>query len=137
MRGGVQAAACNVGDGVTAMDIETLYPLVTDAIRHAETMEDIDAGEANLAYRHVSLLEEKIARLLPATDEEGAIARRGAVSAAITAQDYERARHLVDRFLSEHGIDGALSVILSELRTRAQQQADPETVAARPSGQRR
>ena len=43
------------------MDIETLYPLVTEAIRRAEVYDDIDAPGARDAHRDVSLLEERVA----------------------------------------------------------------------------
>jgi hypothetical protein len=59
------------------MDIETLYPLVTEAIRKAEVYEDIGAPGAMDAHRDVSLLEERVAKLLSASNVEGAVARRG------------------------------------------------------------
>lgn len=94
--------------------IELYYPLVTEAIRRAETLEDLDAPGAPSAYLDVSLLEEKIAEALPPSDPEGALARRGAVRAAITAKKLDRARQLLDRFLTENGAE-------PELRTDLQQ----------------
>src|SRR5258708_3159365 len=83
------------------MDIESLYPLVTEAIRKAEVFEDLNAPGARDAHRDVSLLEEQIAKLLPASDSEGAIARRGAVRAAIAAGDFHRAEQLAARFSAD------------------------------------
>ncbi len=73
------------------MNLETLYPLVTEAIRRAEVLDELGAPGAQHAYLDVSLLEERIANLLPVSDAEGAIARRGAVSAAIAAHEFRRA----------------------------------------------
>lgn len=95
--------------------IELYYPLVTEAIRRAETLEDLDAPGASAAYLDVSLLEEKIAEALPPSDPEGALARRGAVRAAITAKKAERARQLVERFLAEDGIEPELQNQLQQL----------------------
>ena len=78
------------------MDIETLYPLVTEAIRKAEVYEDIGAPGAMDAHRDVSLLEERVAKLLPASNPEGALARRGAVRAAVAAHDFARADALAE-----------------------------------------
>ncbi len=106
------------------MDLETLYPLVTEAIRRAEVLEELKAPGGNSAYLDVSLLEERIARLLPASDAEGAIARRGAVSAAIAAQAFPRARELADRFVAEDGADHALRADLDRLAAQASALAD-------------
>lgn len=106
-------------DGVTEMDIETLYPLVTEAIRRAEVLEDLHAPGAKDAYRDVSRLEERIASLLPPTDTEGAIARRGAVSAAISGGEFERAIDLAVRFREDIEADTSLATDLDALRGRA------------------
>ena len=47
----------------------------------------------------LSVLEAEIAELVPAREVEGAIARRGAVRAAVNAGDKERARNLVDQYV--------------------------------------
>jgi hypothetical protein len=83
------------------MSIENLYPLVSEAIQRAETLEDLGAPGARSAHLDVSLLEEKIAELLPASDPEGALARRGAVRAAFAAGELTRARKLAEEFLAE------------------------------------
>lgn len=88
-----------------SMDLETLYTLVTEAIRRAESSDDPSAPGARQAYLDVSLLEERIASLLPQSDPEGAIARRGAVSAAIAANDFRRAEELQAKFSAEDGVN--------------------------------
>ena len=97
------------------MSLETLYPLGTEAIRRAETLEDLGAPDAHRAYREVSFLEEKVAEALPATDPEGALARRGAVRAALAARERTRAQQLVARFLSEADLGAELRIDLLRL----------------------
>lgn len=91
------------------MSTEILYPLISEAIRRAEALEDLGDPEAPAAHLVVSLLEERIAEMLPAADPEGALARRGAVRAALAAGDPTRARRLTARFLEEDTSDSALS----------------------------
>jgi hypothetical protein len=111
------------------MKIEELYPLVSEAIRRAETLEDLGAPGTCSAYQDVSLLEEKVAEILPASDPEGALARRGAVRAALAAKELARAQQLAERFLAEAGGDAA------ELRAellRLSEQADRSAAARFP-----
>ena len=112
-------AAFATEDGVTLMDLETLYPLVTDAIRRAEVLDELHAPGARVAYLDVSILEEQIATLLPPSKPEGAIARRGAITAAISAQQYDRAQELVARFSDEQEIEAPLRSDLKKLRKEA------------------
>lgn len=78
-----------------------LYPILTEAIRKAEILDDLKAPGRADAYLDVSLIEEKIATILPAIHEEGALARRGAVRAAIRANDFVRAEKLGQMYLQE------------------------------------
>ncbi|MFY9824447.1 MAG: hypothetical protein WAM82_23930 [Thermoanaerobaculia bacterium] len=87
------------------MNLDFLYILVTEAIRRAETLEDLRAPGVHTAYSEVSLLEEKVAELLPASNPEGALARRGAVRAALAAREFGRAQRLAERFLAEADAD--------------------------------
>ena len=82
------------------MTIDT-YLLVSEAIRRADTLEELGAPGAADAHLDVSLLEERIASGMPASDPEGALARRGAIRAAGAANDWRRARELARRFLAE------------------------------------
>jgi hypothetical protein len=111
------------------MDIETLYPLVTEAIRRAETLEDLNAPEARPAFLEVSRLEECIANLLPLADYEGVIARCGAVRAAINAHEFGRARQLAARYEVEDGIDDALAADLAALKAQASTMARQQSQA--------
>jgi len=97
------------------MDIESLYPLVTESIRRAEMLEDLGAPGATSAHLDVSLIEEKIADSLPASNPEGAIARRGAVRAALAAKEYSRAQSLAARYTAESGIAAELKKEMSSL----------------------
>ncbi|NJL29944.1 MAG: hypothetical protein HC897_19640 [Thermoanaerobaculia bacterium] len=56
------------------------------------------------AYLEVTLIEEQIAELLPASNPEGALARWGAVRAAVVANENVRAHRLAERFLVEAGL---------------------------------
>jgi hypothetical protein len=102
------------------MTVELFYPLVTEAIRRAETLEDLGAPGTSLAFLDLSLLEERIAEAVAASDAEGALARRGAVRAALSAGEIERARQLVERFLAEPGTNGELRDELLQLVTQAE-----------------
>lgn len=102
------------------MSADLYYPLVTEAIRRAETLEDLRAPGTSAAYLDVSLLEEKIAETLPASDPEGAVARRGAVRAAVSAGDLERVRTLTERFLAEDEVDAELREELLDLARQAE-----------------
>lgn len=98
------------------MNIEILYPLVTEAILHAERLEDLGVPSYQNAYQDVSLLEERIATLLSASDEEGAIARRGAIRAAMAAHKFHRAEELITKYSAENDLDSSLEEDLKELR---------------------
>ena len=97
------------------MDLETLYPLVTEAIRRAEVLEDLRAPGAVAANLDLSLIEERIAELLPAASPEGSVARRGAIRAALAAQDFSRAQVLASRFAKEPGLTAKLRAELRRL----------------------
>ena len=100
------------------MDIETLYPLITEAIRRAEALDESGAPGARQAHLDVSRIEEHIASILPPSDVEGAIARRGAVSAAIASHEFRMAEDLVKKFTAEYGIDDSVRAGLITLRTK-------------------
>lgn len=101
------------------MDIDTLYPLVTEAIRQAEALEDRHDPAAREAFSEVSRLEEHIADIVPLSDYEGVVARRGAVRAAIKAHRSGRALELAARYEREAGIDDELAADLVRLKAQA------------------
>ena len=111
---------------MTLVDIDSalaqLYERVTGAIFDAEKAEAAgDPGAAADAYLDVSFLEEEIGKLLPATDPEGEIARRGAITAALSAQQYFRAIALADSYLADPTVSADLGGQLAELKTEAEQ----------------
>ena len=90
------------------MSIETLNALVSGAIWRAEQLDELGLETAPSAWMEVSKLEEEIAKITPAKEAEGRIARRGAVRAAFQANDPVRARELVERYTAEKGIPKSL-----------------------------
>jgi hypothetical protein len=93
------------------MDVNTLNALVSSAIWRAEQLEELELEAASPAWLEVSKLEEELTKLKPANDAEGRIARRGAVRAALKANDIARAEELAKRFAD----DGASRVLHKEL----------------------
>jgi hypothetical protein len=84
------------------MNIDELYERVTEAILRAEHLEEQGpTAEMREAYLRVSWIEEEIAEATPASGPEGAIARRGAVRAALKAGVPMVARELAERYLAE------------------------------------
>ena len=94
------------------MTVDALRSLVSSAIWRAEQLEDLGLETAPLAWTEVSRLEEALAKLMPAKEPEGRIARRGAVRAALKANDLPRARDLVERYAG----DGASRALRNEMR---------------------
>lgn len=97
------------------MDLDSLYLLVTEAIERAEGLDDLGAPDARQAHLSVSLIEERIATLVPGSEIEGAVARRGAARHATAAGAYERAAELVARFLAEDAVGDELRRELTDL----------------------
>jgi hypothetical protein len=101
------------------MNLDALYQRVTEAILEAEALEMKGPSvEAAQAYLTVSFVEEEIAATLPASEEEGAIARRGAVRAALTAGLPTRAKELAERYMAEPGAPPELFDLLREMALR-------------------
>jgi len=96
------------------MDVDTLNTLVTSAIWRAEQLEHLELDAACSAWREVSELEEQLAKVKPADDAEGHIARCGAVRAAVRANDIARAEALSQQF-AEQGASRALRKELRDL----------------------
>jgi len=97
------------------MEIDILHSLVTGAIWRAEQLDDRGVASAAQAWAEVSVLEEKLADAIPATDPEGRIARRGAVRAALKAGDYARGQSLTELYRSDKTAPKALKTALQEL----------------------
>jgi hypothetical protein len=67
------------------VETDTLNSLVTGAIWRAEQLEAHGIGSASQAWAEVSSLEEELAKVLPMSEPEGRVARRGAVVEALKA----------------------------------------------------
>jgi hypothetical protein len=129
---GTLHGTCGHTGGARMTRLDDLYTLVTDAIFRAERLERSgQARETALAYLEVSRLEEEIAAAVPASDVEGAIARRGVVTAALSAGDYVRAREIAERFAGEANAPRELVAELRRLRDQAQQKINE---IVRPGG---
>ncbi len=94
-------------------EVEQLNVKVSAGIYIAEHVIDQGSAEAHNAYAAVSALEEEIANLTTATSVEGAVARRGAVRAAVKATDIDRAKLLIVKFSA--GEDSSLREELQAL----------------------
>src|SRR5437588_9762373 len=97
------------------MPSEALNALVTSAIWRAQQLEDHGIGSASQAWAEVSFVEDELAKTLPISQGEGRIARRGAVRAALKADDYTRAQKLSDSYANEKGATKALKNALKEM----------------------
>lgn len=96
------------------MSLDDLNALVTAAIWRAEELEKLGL-DARSAWTEVSHVEEELSNSLPVTDAEGRIARRGAVGAALEAQDQLRAEKLVAQYSAEGGAPKALCAALDKM----------------------
>jgi hypothetical protein len=87
--------------------------------------------EADRAYREVSRLEEQIASLVPPDRVQGAVARVGAVTAALSTKDWLRAAQLAETFMGDAPDDLAeqLRELANEAETLSESVAEP---AVRP-----
>jgi len=97
------------------MAVDSLNSLVTSAIWRAEQLDDAGLETAPMAWSEVSRWEEELAKLIPARETEGRIARRGAVRAAVKSNDYVRAKDLAERYIAENGAPKGLVVELRQL----------------------
>jgi len=96
------------------MTVDTLHTLVSGAIWRAEQLDDLGLDTLS-AWCDVSRLEEEIAKNLPVKEAEGCIARRGAVRAALKAQDYIRAHDLVKGYITEPNAPASLCTELNNM----------------------
>jgi hypothetical protein len=102
------------------MHADALHTLVSSAIWRAEQLDEQGLETACSAWIEVSKWEEELAKIIPAKEAEGRIARRGAVRAALKAKEPARARELADRYAAEKGVPRALR---TELRGMLEEDA--------------
>jgi hypothetical protein len=107
------------------MSVDALYEQVTAAILRSERLEAQGPSyETSEAHLIVSFLEEEIAGQLAVSEEEGAIARRGAVRAALAAGVHARAKDLADDYVAEAGAPPELVDELRRLGAVAEEALD-------------
>ena len=104
------------------METDTLNTLVTGAIWRAEQLEVRGIPSAGDAWAEVSYLEEELAKVVPASDPEGRVARRGSVRAALKAGDYARATALLEGYSAEEGAPESLKATLRKILSDATKQ---------------
>jgi hypothetical protein len=100
--------------------LDELHSVVSYTIHKAAVAQA--KGDVDLArFEHlvVSMTEERIANLLPADHSEGAIARRGVVTAAIAAEQYTRGVQMANTYLQDPNVTSTLRTQLTELRDAA------------------
>lgn len=96
----------------------SLNSSVTLAIFRAERF-PLPSPEREMAFVEVSRLEEEIASICPSGTLEGDVARRGAITAAISSHDWLRATVLAERYL----LESPQAPGLEELRDEALREA--------------
>lgn len=87
------------------MEIDDLNKSVTNAILRAEALMP-GSWAAQRAFREVADLEEEIATIMGTGVVDGEIARLGAVTAAMSADELLRAVQLATRYLADDLSDG-------------------------------
>jgi hypothetical protein len=110
-------------------DLDDLNMRVTGAIFRAEHAA-LGSLIAEAAYREVSTLEEEIARQVGADEIEGALARVGAVTAALRAGDWLRAAQLAEAFSSDAPADlrDQLAGLAAEADAQSRAVAEPDVL---------
>lgn len=73
------------------------------------------------AWKEVSAIEEELAKAFPVSEGQGRIARRGAVSAALKAGDYDRAQALAAAYIAEGAAPTSLKIALRQILEEADQ----------------
>lgn len=103
------------------MKLDDLYKRVTDAISRAESLEaEGRTRDAAMAYQEVSSIEEEITELLPASDPEGALARQGVVTAALSAGNLTRAIERARAYSAANELSAPFRDELAALEREAQ-----------------
>jgi len=100
------------------MELDALNLLTSEAILRAEALTDIGAPGAEASYLDVSLLEDQIAQATDPSSTEGALARQGAVGAAVLAGRTDRAEQLVILYSAQVGATDELRDELAGLIIR-------------------
>jgi hypothetical protein len=127
-----------------AVTEDELDTLVSIAIRRAEILSEAGSRSAADAWREVMLYERRLAELTGPGEVPGGVARLGAITAAIAANDDESAFHLAFQYCAEAALPSerrsaivrALQAyVLDRARFRARD-GGPYPVAASAQGNR-
>lgn len=86
------------------LTLDELNTAVSLAIVKAEHLPD-GSDETKIAWLEVSRIEGEIAKVTHKDEIEGRVARRGAITAAITAGDKKLAEKILTDFISQGNID--------------------------------
>jgi hypothetical protein len=97
------------------VNADTVNSLVSAAIWRAEQLDATSMTASAQAWAEVSVLEEELAKMIPASESEGRIARRGAVRAALKAGDYGRAEVMARTYVGDDTAPRALKTALRQL----------------------
>lgn len=107
------------------MEVDILNTLVTAAIWRAEQLDSIGLQSVS-AWMEVSKLEEEIAKSVSVREPEGRIARRGAIRAALKAEDQVRAQILFESYLADDETPKSLRKALHEVFEGYEEQLSEE-----------
>jgi hypothetical protein len=113
--GGYGEIFCQEEDAahVTTIDHQAAILLghraVTEAILDAERQTSV------VAWRHVAACERELAELIPSTELEGQIARRGVITALVHAGDRNAARAAAAAYALEHGAPPEFTYAIAQL----------------------
>jgi hypothetical protein len=91
-------------EDLTELSEDELDRLVSIAIQRAEILDDLHSPATEEAWREVMLFEEQLARITPAADIAGRVARVGAIRAALSAGDRAGAARLASLYLAEESL---------------------------------
>ena len=114
------------------MNVDDLNALVSGAIWRAQQLDDLGLETAGSAWMEVSRFEEELSKVIPISEPEGRIARRGAIRAALKANLPARAKELVACYLAEKCVPKSLRGEFNEiLEATSQMLAEEFPSAAR------
>src|SRR5690606_33475554 len=108
----------HVAAGSMTMNLDELNTRVTELIYRAKNLQE--GLERTQVFHDISVCEEQIAKLLGANLLDGRLARLGAVTAAISANDPRRAVELATTYIAEPQQDKELLRLLKNFKKVAE-----------------
>lgn len=104
------------------LSLDALNLLTSEAILRAEALEDVGAPGTAAAHLEVSMFEERLAAMIPASSPAGALARHGAVGAAVLGGRPDRAEELTEFYSADPDASADLRAELAALVPRLQEE---------------